>query len=175
MPDFTVIEGSGKSKEDKLAEWALESVQYEFSQLVTEILRAVARGDDHSSRVARALNQFLKKFAETDASLPKILHPVFTEAHENLDGYKDDYCLEIGSILKAALSLSAEKNASDGFAKGRASKREEVLRNSIENHFAEREKRSRQNGWSCTASLLQKHGLDPIFRPARPQRGKRRP
>jgi hypothetical protein len=145
MPDFTVIEGGGQPDA-----WKAERAQAEFGTFVIELLRALARGEDHSRRVSEALADFLKAARETQTNLSGLVHDEIAALAERALAQRNDGTLsdERKEIVRLSMRVAAEAMARDPAAKGRLSSREGALMSAIEDLVLSREGRSRANGWS---------------------------
>lgn len=162
MPNFTVIEGGGKGKDDGDSSFAVAVAQGMVATLIVEILRSIVNGRDDRHRVSRILRDLPEHLAKAAVPLPAIVQPVFADANKFIRDHETDVDLEIAEVVFAALRVAAEQNADDNAARGRLSKRKDVLRNSIESYLIAREGRSRENGWSFTENLLGRYRLKPI-------------
>lgn len=154
MVDLRVIEGSG-SPEERQAAYAEEMAAAAFEALVVEILRAVARGSDNSHRVLDALRELYGKWTADGVRLGPPIRTGVLSVHERLlPSDEDPYDGELRYLLSCALRLTAERLATDGFARGRASQREDDFRRALESYLLEKEERSRRYGGSYLTSLL---------------------
>jgi hypothetical protein len=169
MPDLRVIKGGGKGPGsqkplDYNAEWA----ENHFIALIMEVLRALARGEDHSRRVLRSLNAFIEKASNTQVPAGDIIQAAISWAHNRAlvsEEVLANHDTELIFLLRASLPVIAESIADDPAAKGRRSKRETALESAFETMMLGRETRSRSNDWSYTQHLVAR--LGPFKPPAR--------
>lgn len=174
MVDLRVIEGSG-SPEERRAAYAEAMAADAFTGLAIEILRAVARGPDNAYRTGMALQFLYERLAAPDVHLHASIHEGVRDVHERLmPSDQNAYDAELRWLLQCALRLAAEMLATDGFAKGRASQRQDDFRRALESYLIEREEVSRQGGGSYLSGLLRQ--LTPLPpTPSRPRAsGKRK-
>jgi hypothetical protein len=154
MSNFTIIEDGGKGGDkggapnfhDRVAVQALR-------RLTVEILRAIARGDDLSGRIAENLVNLAEHMSATDTPFNTIVNGTVAGLHQNLLS-KDPSDPEAERIVLASLKMAAETCADDGAAKGRSGKRDDTLTATIERYMINREQRSRENGWSYMGKLM---------------------
>jgi hypothetical protein len=138
------IEGGGKGGDagdprnfhDSLAAHA-------FRQLTVEILRAIARGDDLSGRIADNLADLAEHMSATKTPFNTIVNAAVAQLYQKLSS-KDPSVPELERIMLASLEMAAETCAGDGFAQTRAGKREDTLIATIERYVINRERRSRE-------------------------------
>ncbi|WP_131833518.1 hypothetical protein [Ancylobacter aquaticus] len=175
MVDLRVIEGSG-SPEERRAAYAEAMAADAFSGLAIEILRAVARGPDNAYRTSVALQALYERLAAADVHLHASIHEGVRDVHERLMPIgRDPYDAELRWLLQCALRLAAEMLATDGFAKGRASQRQDDFRRALESYLIEKEGSSRRGGGSYLSGLLRQLApLPPTPSPPRVS-GKRKP
>jgi hypothetical protein len=152
MPDFTVIDGGGKRRGP--SDFEADMARQQIDTLIVEILRAVARGDDHENRVGRTLIKLFKHLAAADVPVYDVTSGPIADAHKSISGDRDGYQMEIAEVVLASLRVAAESCATDGFAASRKSKAESRLDHSIKERILGSETRSRQNGWSYLARFL---------------------
>lgn len=168
MPNLTVIEGGGKGQPNRLdaeAEWAEDR----FADLIVELIRAVARGDDRENRVLRALNAFIQHASNTSRPAAELVQGAIEWSHERGFGSKDDppdYEAELRELVRTTLPLLAETLAEDDAAKGRKSRRHTTLTAALEAVVIGMELRSRSHGWSYTQHLVAR--LGPFKQPTKP-------
>jgi hypothetical protein len=166
MPDLTVIDG-GNNRRSPDAEWA----QYHLEEFIISLLRNLASG-----QLSYTIDKHLADFAKHASNCDEPLHHFIKTAVGNLNsrafsdvdelGFKN----EIQAVERAALMVVAEAMAKDGAARARHSKREQTFRSLIERVTLERERRSRERGWSYLEDLLR--GFDDTSRKKGPPRGK---
>lgn len=165
MVDLRVIEGSG-SPEEREAAYAEALAAEAFEALVIEVLRAVGRGPDNSYRVIDALKELYGKWTAGGVRFGPPIRAGVLAVHERLlPSNEDPYDAELRYLLSCALRLTAERLATDGFAKGRASQREDDFRRALESYLLEKEERTRHYGGSYLTSLLSR--LPPLPPPKR--------
>jgi hypothetical protein len=152
MSKFTVIAGGGKPL-DPYESWAREH----FRRTVIEILRALARGEDHTGRVLAELNEFLRHVQEMG---PR------DQIHQAVDSVFESMSTDLASVIQAgradetrqvvvnSLRVAAETCAQDDGARARKSRRMSELQASIECLLVDREERARAHGGSCLRNLL---------------------
>lgn len=170
MVDLRVIEGSG-SKEERQAAYAEVRAADAFENLAIETLRAVARGPDNAYRVGEALQAVYERLTADDVRLHAPIHAGVLSVHERLlPSDKTPYDAELRYLLSCALRLAAELLARDGFAKGRASQREDDFRRAFESYLLQQEKTAREWGGSYLTELLSR--LPPLPRSERAVRQK---
>ncbi len=154
---FTVIPGGGREREPP----GVLQARRHFRQLIVELLRAIARGDDYESRVARELLEFTDHAVASKAPLRTIIDPVLADLQKRIAPEQKDitshYMRQISDIVFASLQVAAEVGCTDGFAKARLSGRTSALEADIKEYIVEHERRSRENKWSFLSNLLQKH------------------
>lgn len=179
MPDFTVIEGGG-GKDDESRDWHVVNAGIlsgqQFEQLAIEMLRALARGDDQG-RVSRLLLDLFSNLQLSERPVYPLVDAGIREINARL--VPEDfhaYDRGLGHLLSTALRLAAERVATDGFAKGRASQRLDSFQYALEDYLIHREKRVREHGGSYLGELLGRLPPLPRYQPARqkPRKGKAR-
>jgi hypothetical protein len=155
MPDFEVIEGGGKRRGPR--DFEADMARSRMNTLIIELLRAVARGDDHENRVGRTLIELFKHMSATDAPVYDITSAPIADAHKSISGDRDldGHQTEIADIVLASLRVAAESCTSDGFSVGRKSHAQTRLGREVEQYVVGSEKRSRQHGWSYLGRLLE--------------------
>lgn len=163
MPDFTVIDGGGggekpsAKKPEPEPDYSAEEAQARFEQLVVEIIRTLVRSDEFSYEVVRKLISFYEADSEAELPTGAIIEKAIASLRGGLDEKRWGSLRETELlIVTTSLQLAAEFLSTDGFARGRASKRESSLRLAIEEWIVQHERRSRENGWSFTGHLLSK-------------------
>jgi hypothetical protein len=169
MPDFTVIEGGGGSGEPKKPEDSpirAQDARDAFERLLIEVLRATARGEDAGARVVQSLQDFLTAARETSARSYDLIDDTFRRIYEYRlkptgDGKRED---ETKAVALAALSWTAEMIATDGFAKGRRSQREDKLTYAIEELIRYKEEKAREWGGSYVEDVTKNLGPWPPTR-----------
>jgi phytoene/squalene synthetase len=116
MPDFEVIEGGGKRRGPR--DFEADMARSRMNTLIIELLRAVARGDDHENRVGRTLIELFKHMSATDAPVYDMTSGPIADAHKSVseDRDLDRYQTEIADIVLASLRVAAESCTSDGFS-----------------------------------------------------------
>jgi hypothetical protein len=129
-------EGAPPNFHDSLAAHA-------FRQLTVEILRAIARGDDLSGRIADNLADLAKHMSATDTPFNTIVNGAVAQLHQKLSS-KDPSVPELERIMLASLEMAAETCADDGFTKARAGKRQDTLIATIEGYVINSKRRSRE-------------------------------
>lgn len=154
MVDLRVIEGN-PSPEERRAAYAQAMAADTFEVLAIEILRAVARGPDNAYRTGVAVQALFERLAAPGVHLHASVHEGVGNLHERLmPSDRDSYDEDLRWLLVCALRLAAEMLATDGFAKGRASQRQDDFRRALERHLLEREEDARKWGGSYLAGLL---------------------
>lgn len=161
MPDFTVIDGGGKRHD-----YDADAAQDSFEDLITELLRAVARGNDSEHRIIHALNRFIEHASAADMAAAKIIATAIGSTHKSIfdEGLYSDYERDLMAVARHSLRVAAEKSAKDSAAKGRRSKREDGMVTAIEQFMLGQEERSRSHHWSYLANLAERR-----FGKSRPQ------
>jgi hypothetical protein len=168
MPDFTVIEGGGGKDEDGPKDWRVLNAgvfaEEQFEQLTIEILRAVARGTDAQRRVSGTIKDLFHNLQLSERPVSPLVEEGIRRINVRLVPEEfSDYDHDLGWLLSAALRLAAERVATDGFARGRASQRLADFKRAMEDYLIVREERSREYGGSYLTGLLAR--LPPIERP----------
>src|SRR6185437_7237508 len=149
------IEGGDK-------DWDLESqvAQQVFEQLIIEVLRAVARGNDRDFRVVDALIAFTQRVDAAKTPLPTIIQKAFASLHERTfsEGESVSREIDLKDIVRASLKFAAETMALDSAARGRRSSRRSDLQTLIEYYIIGREERARENAnRSYLQALAERH------------------
>lgn len=156
MPDFTVIEGGGKSPppDDFNRRLAAQA----FRVAMVEMLRAIVRGNDPQHRVIQSLADFYGMLAATQDQLG-VIDDVIATMHANIpkDETEFKYRRAIPEIIESSLRLIAEKSAHDEFARSRANKNREKLESAILSYTCGLEDRSREDGGSYLKDILTTH------------------
>ena len=162
MPDFTVIDGDGdRGRADR------EASQQNLEMLIVFLLRDLTSGD-YPYRTVQQFIMFLEHARERGVPMG----PVFEGAIKDLNerafrieeiGWEPEN--ELKNILCAALRVTAESMSTDGAARGRRSQRGQRLDRAIKEMILSSETRSRENGWSYVADLI-----EPRLGKWRPQR-----
>lgn len=155
MPDFTVIEGGGQSRD-----WDSEAAQDHFEEFVVALLRSLA-GGGASYQLTQQFFRFLEHAQKTGVPIGPVLDGAVKNLHEMaIDAAGvENYETERKNIVREAMRVAAESMAKDNAARARLSKREEALIRAVEAKVIGSEIRSRENGWSYVEHLT-KH-LDP--------------
>jgi hypothetical protein len=79
VPDFTVIEGGGRGRGD------FHNTRYHLRRLIVELLRALARGNDHDQRIRTELSAFLDEAQTSAAPIDQVIADVISENARRLD------------------------------------------------------------------------------------------
>jgi hypothetical protein len=161
MPDFTVIEGGGKGgpRSEKGRRPSIDEVlaRDAFRRLVIELLRDLTRDYDSGFATTQALIDFVQKAGAADVPVGPFICETISEFRGDAFGREGvvewEPEAETKRVLEAALKVTVEYLADDGFAKGRRSQRLDGLQNAIEAQLLGREKRSRAAGWSYLKEL----------------------
>lgn len=155
MPDFTVIEGDGQSRD-----WNSEAAQDYFEEFVIALLRNLAAGG-YSYQLTQEFFRFLEHAQKTGVPIGRVFDEAVKNLHEMAvdNAGVEDYEAERRDIVREAMRVAAESMAKDNAARARLSKREQALTRAIEAKVIGSETRSREHGWSYVTNLT-KH-LDP--------------
>jgi hypothetical protein len=153
---FTVIDGDGPRGPRELEDPHADSVRYHLRRLAVELLRALARGDDHAGRLFGEIISFIKHAAELNRPpLGTLMAEVFQDLGKEISPEnKKRYEGELDTVVLSALRVAAETWTDDGFTRARLSDRRQELGREIENYVVEHERRSRENGWSYLSKLI---------------------
>jgi hypothetical protein len=153
---FTVIDGDGPRGPREPEDPHADSVRYHFRRLAVELLRALARGDDHGGRLFGEIISFINHAAELNRPpLGMLMAEVFQDLGKEISPEsKKRYEAELDTVVLAALRVAAETWTDDGFTRARLSDRRQELGREIEDYVVEHERRSRENGWSYLGKLI---------------------
>jgi hypothetical protein len=155
---FKVIEGGGRRPPE---DFDVRMAAQMLRTLTTELLRAIARGNDPERRITRRLIELYKLLGEKEIEVDTVVNRFLGEAHSELTfaevSAPDQPDCEVEAILIASLQVIAEKLCFDDAAQGRTSQRERRLESRLEAWLAGSEKRSRENGWSYLEEFLKRH------------------
>jgi hypothetical protein len=156
--NFTVIDGGGKGPPDQGGPNDADA-RYHLRRLAVELLRALARGDDHGGRLWGEIIAFINHAVELKRPpLGTLMAEVFQElAQEISPEGKKRYEADLDLIVLSALRVAAETWTDDGFTRARKSDRLRDLDRQIEDYVVEQERRSRKNGTSYLSRLLSDH------------------
>ncbi|WP_127089071.1 hypothetical protein [Aquabacter cavernae] len=154
MADLRTTDGGGGEAGDDSARIAEAGAAWAFEKLAVEMLRGIARGGQSSYPVGSALYDLYGHLTTDEVRL----FPAIQSGLQALKGRllpDDNPCdEELRWLLRAAIRLAAERLATDGFAKGRASQRENDFRHDLERYLLNKEERARKYGGSYLMSLL---------------------
>jgi hypothetical protein len=151
---FTVIEGGGPPDP---GDPRAEDARYHLRRLAVELLRALARGDDHGGRLWGEIISFANHAAQLKRlPLGTLMAEVLQELSNEItpEGREDSYEAEVGAVVLTCLRVAAETWTTDGFSRARKRDRTNELRSDIEDFIVGRERRSRQSGWSYLGRLI---------------------
>ena len=141
MPRLTVIDGGqgyGRGPNDP----GSRNARYVLEDLFVEVLRAVARGHDGQSRLAKRLAAFADVAPTLTRPLDEILNEVlldFTQRITPEEASRYETLRELKNVMFASLYLAAEMGATDNGAKGRAGRRQSQLLGCFERAVVRRE------------------------------------
>ncbi|MBB3770969.1 hypothetical protein FHS55_001564 [Angulomicrobium tetraedrale] len=160
MVDLRVFEGGGSDDDESRGAGAEVSAALAFERLVIEILRAAARGSESTHRVADALMALYEVLAVDGVRLRAPIHAGLGAVSARLTPNDEPYDAELRWLLQGALRLTAEKLATDGFARGRASQRQDDFDRAFESYLLDRETTARKWGGSYLMKMLKE--LPPL-------------
>jgi hypothetical protein len=160
MAKLTLIEGGGKGGGP--TDPGGQTTRHVLRQLVIEILRAVARGNDSEGRIATPLRRLIEVAPTAKTPLASIVDDVLQDFAKRIT---PDRAEDFGPIVIQSLRVAAETCCDDSAAQGRMSRREDDLRHAIESYVRTQERRARENGWSYVSQLTEH--LRPPTKPRR--------
>lgn len=124
-----------------------------FERLVSALLRALAFGSDPEHLVTVQIREFAQCAVRMRVPMFQMVEESLQALHQTMNpgaNRRDD----ILDVVLAGLLVAAESVADDLGAPARASKRESDLIRAIERYVVQRERRSREGGWSHLNKLL---------------------
>jgi hypothetical protein len=152
MPDFTVIDGDSDPNYVHR-----QTAQYHFEEFAIALLRSIVAGG-LSNNLVEQLAAFAKTSAEHDIVIAAVIDKAVRNLHSRAfsDIARDDFQIEIETIVQASLGVAAEMMAVDTAARARLSKREDRLTHALEEGLLSQERRARRNGWSYLKEMTRR-------------------